>query len=487
MVDIPDIEQWDPAVLQQAFEAVKHSGNSLHRLGEGLDGTKKSLESWDGEAAEAWRSEHGKIRVDISAQHTETQKVRGIIETAIEDVRWCVNELKDARAAPEAMGMKIQPDGTVVDPQGGKTRSTQEALERQMVQTSAQQRLQDLIVKATATDIEVANALRAAAGAIDKVQPVPVGAPSAPTAKQLEQRKNQTEAFQKVFGRAPTTPADWKSAEALDPHSYDPKNKGTPPNIVAGKIQPVPGQGVVQGNLFIPGKDAVAPTVDPKRPLSPLQGIFNSGDNRGFNPNAPSEANRVQLTVDYENGLVVARQNPSVNMTTGAVQPGTPDISIAQNNNGSVLIHYNTADPFSPGGDGVGKMFNYSVNGDIAIQPGASGPKVGGNITTFPSLEVVHTAPGGQVTSLLQSAPSFVTNEYGPMVGLLSPTKSVGDIGIISDFNSYFPTPAGLIPGGPGSIPMTPQLTIVPPTLTPLGGVGSIPNIPVRSPVHMPG
>ncbi|SIJ32891.1 Uncharacterised protein [Mycobacteroides abscessus subsp. bolletii] len=487
MVDIPDIEQWDPAVLQQVLDAAKNSGNSLYKLGEGLDGTKKSLESWDGQTAEAWRAEHGKVRTDINAQHGQTQKAASTISAAIDDVRWCVNELKDARAAPEAMGMKIQPDGTVVDPQERKTKSTQESFDRLRVRTTAQERLKALIVKATATDVEVANALRMAVGDIDKIAPIPAGAPSAPTAKQVEQKKNQTEAFQKVFGRAPTTPADWKSAEALDPHSYDPKNKGTPPNIVAGKIQPVPGQGVVQGNLFIPGKDAVAPTVDPKRPLF-LQGLLNSGDNRGFNPNAPSEANRVQLTVDYENGIVVARQNPSVNMTTGAVQPGIPDVSVAQNTNGAVLVHYNTADPFSPGGDGVGKMLNYSVNGDLAIQPGVTGPKVGGNITTFPSLEVVHTAPDGQVTSLLQSAPSFVTNEYGPMVGLLSPTKSVGDIGIISDFNSYFPTPTGLLPGGvPGVMSMTLPLTIVPPTLTPLGGIGSIPNIPAHAPVQMPG
>jgi hypothetical protein len=156
------------------------------------------------------------------------------------------------------------------------------------------------------------------------------------------------------------------------------------------------------------------------------------------------------------------------------------------------LIKYNAADPFSPGGQDLAKALNYSVNGEIAVQPSVSGPAVGGNITTFPALEVTHTAPGGQVTSLLQSPPTFVTNEFGPMVGLLPPTKAIGDVGLLGDFNSYFPAPHGglTVPFGPnhlpGAAPIAPPLSIVPPTLTALGPVSAIPDIPVRTPVHIP-
>ncbi|WP_396913902.1 hypothetical protein [Mycolicibacterium sp.] len=491
MVSIPDIEQWDVAVLQQVLDAAKNSGQSLHRLGDGLEVTKTNLERWHGETAEAWRSEHGKILADISAQHGQAQKVVATMNTAIDDVRWCINELREARAKAEKMGMTIQPDGTVLDPKTSEDLDLPTALDRQMVQVDTEKRLKALLVKATATDVEVANALHSVVGEFDKVQPVPAGAPGTLTPEEAVQKKNQVAAFQEVFGRVPKSPADWKTAEALDPHSYGPKAKGAPPNIVVGKIKPVPGQGVVQGNLFIPGEDAMAPSVEPSRPLFP-HGQYNAGDNRGFDPNAPSQANRVQITVDYENGLVTVRQNPSINLSTGEVRAGTPDIAVTQKSDGGVLVQYNAADPFSPGGQEVAKALNYSVNGEIAVQPGTSGPSVGGNITTFPSFEVAHTSADGHVTSLLQSAPSFATGEFGPMVGLLPPTKEVGDVGLVSEFNSYFPAPhGGLVTPMergelPGGIPVAPQLTIVPPTLTPLGPVSDIPDIPVRNPVHMP-
>ncbi|MBP2453003.1 hypothetical protein [Mycolicibacterium lutetiense] len=491
MVSIPDIEKWDVAVLQQVLDAAKNSGHSLQRLGDGLDNAKSNLDKWQGETAEAWRSEHGKILADISDQHGQTEKVASAINVAIEDVRWCVNELRDSRAEAERMGMKIQADGTVFDPEASKEYDVQTALTRQMVQADTETRLKALLVKATATDVEVANALRAVVGDSDKIQPVPAGSPSALTPEQIEQKKNQVEAFRGVFGRAPKSPADWKTAEALDPHSYGRMVKGAPPNIVVGKVKPVPGQGVVQGNLFIPGEDAVAPSIEPNRPLFP-HGEFNAGDNRGFDPEVGSEANRVQITVDYENGLVTARQNPSVNLTTGETQAGKPDIAVTQKADGGVLVQYNAADPFSPGGQDLAKALNYSVNGEIAVQPGASGPSVGGNITTFPSFEVAHTSVDGQVTSLLQSAPSFTDSEFGPMVGLLPPTKAVGDIGLVGEFNSYFPSlQSGLTtPLGsahlPGAVPVAPPLTIVPPTLTPLGPISDIPDIPVRTPVHIP-
>ncbi len=36
-------------------------------------------------------------------------------------------------------------------------------------------------------------------------------------------------AFEKVFGHAPLSSADWATAAALDPHSYNAKNGGVPP------------------------------------------------------------------------------------------------------------------------------------------------------------------------------------------------------------------------------------------------------------------
>lgn len=175
MVDIPDIEQWDVPTLEQAKQAALAAGHSLHKLGEGLDGTQKSLEHWGGESAEAYHGEHGKVMVEVQDQHGETVKVADLMDIAIEDVRWCINELKDARAAPEALGMKISRDGSVTDPDAGKSKDEHVNAERAKVRANAEERLKALLVKATATDVETANALRAAVG--DKPLPVPQGAP----------------------------------------------------------------------------------------------------------------------------------------------------------------------------------------------------------------------------------------------------------------------------------------------------------------------
>lgn len=161
--------------MEQAKQAALAAGHSLHKLGEGLDGTKKSLDHWGGQAAEAYHGEHGKVMVEVQDQHGETVKVADLMDIAIEDVRWCINELKDARAAPEALGMKINRDGSVTDPDAGKSKDEHVNAERAKVRANAEERLKALLVKATATDVETANALRAAVG--DKPLPVPQGAP----------------------------------------------------------------------------------------------------------------------------------------------------------------------------------------------------------------------------------------------------------------------------------------------------------------------
>ncbi|PJK18547.1 hypothetical protein [Mycolicibacterium goodii] len=175
MVSIPDIEQWDVGVLQQVKDSVLNAGHSLRRLGDGLDATKKSLDDWHGDAAEAWRTEHGRAMVKVDQQHRETSAVAGIIDTAIEDVRWCIDELAAARAEPESLGMQIRPDGSVVDPHAADVTDENEAAQRERVRATAEERLKALLVKATATDVEIGNALRVAVA--DKPIQVPDGAP----------------------------------------------------------------------------------------------------------------------------------------------------------------------------------------------------------------------------------------------------------------------------------------------------------------------
>ncbi len=105
------------------------------------------------------------------------------------------------------------------------------------------------------------------------------------------------------------------------------KNQGVDANIVVARIKPVPGQGVVRTNLFIPSKDVWAPSVE----LPPFDNGHllpydnNVGDDRGFSPSVGPEESRVAIYTDFEkNGIIVARQNPSVNADTGEVRAGTP-------------------------------------------------------------------------------------------------------------------------------------------------------------------
>lgn len=306
--------------------------------------------------------------------------------------------------------------------------------------------------------------------------------PGTPTKAEPESNRsqNQIDSFTRVFGRQPRSTSDWKTAAALDPHSYDPKNGGVPPNIVLGRIKPVPGQGVVRTNLFIPGRAVWDPQLD----FPPVHN--NLGDNRGFSPTADPEASRVAIYVDYENGLIVARQNPSIDENTGQIRAGTPTVSAVQQSKGSVLIKYSAADPFSPGGEGVAKAISFDVNGTIAIEPTAGGPRVGGTATNFPALEIYSERPGAPTTTLLQSWPLFKDDALGPAVGLWW-HKPIGDQAVELHFNDLYPAPRlpPLLGSGhaPTAMLIAPPLVASPPSTYPLGPVEHLPQIGLHDPV----
>lgn len=343
----------------------------------------------------------------------------------------------------------------------------------------------DLLRRADSTDRHLATAVDNATSDIADGDSA-----EAPIAPDSEQKRNQIDAFRRTFGRDPASTSDWTTAAALDPHSYNPKNQGVDANIVVARIKPVPGQGVVRTNLFIPSKDVWAPAIE----LPPFDNGHmlpydnNVGDNRGFSPYIGPEESRVAVYTDFENGIIVARQNPSVNADTGQVRAGTPDVSAVQQTNGAVLLRYNAADPFSPGGEVPAKAIPFSVNGTLAISPGADGPRVGGNVTSFPALEI-YSDLNGTTTPLLQSWPSFTDDASGPMIGLL-PHKDIGDPTIITSFNSVVPQiePPQIGPvHGPQAVPITPPMSIISPgNFTSFGPVnaGDVPVIRTYTPLR---
>lgn len=299
------------------------------------------------------------------------------------------------------------------------------------------------------------------AGNLPKFSPLSTDEPLSPDGElpsENDRRQNQIDAFRQVYGREPVTPNDWTMAEILDPASYNEKNAGVGPNIVVGRIQPAAGQGVVRTNLFIPQEEVWYPDIS-----GGISG-HNFGDNRGFDPNAGPEDTRVAVYVDYENGVVVTRQNPSVDTATGEARSGSPSVSAAQRPDGSVYLRYDTADPFSPGGDSLGKLSPWSVNGNIVLQPTADGPVVGGSVTSFPAIEIYRDAPSVATTTLAQVMPQNIGQE-GPLVGLPL-HQEIGQSSLLDMFKEVKIIPRGTM--------------VVGPELTELGAAANPPTIPIR-------
>lgn len=263
-------------------------------------------------------------------------------------------------------------------------------------------------------------------------------------------RENQELAFRQVFDRAPTSPADWQTAAMLDTHNYDPKYKGVQSEVTAAKIDPQPGKGVVQVNAFIPG-----------------QRVWNfghdKGDNRGFNPNALPEQARGNLLIDYENGLVVARDNPSVSVESGNVAVHKPDVSVVQGPGGAVNIKWDMADGFVPGGADMGKLTAHSVAGEMVVKPNDNGTyQIGGHMSDFPAYEVY-----GNGQAIYQYMPSMGHNEAGPLVQLMG-DHEFGNPGLLDQFHvdgfKIFP----------------PDLTSIRVDSVQLGPLDNVPTAPTR-------
>ena len=170
------------------------------------------------------------------------------------------------------------------------------------------------------------------------------------------------------------------------------------------------------------------------------------------------------MYVDYANGVIVTRQNPSVDTTTGEARTGTPTVAATQRPDGTVYVSYEAVEPFSPGGETLGKLSPWSVNGNIVIQPTANEPVIGANVTSFPAIEIYRDAPNGVTTTLSQVMPENVGQE-GPLVGLPL-HQELGDASLVDSFNEVKIIPRGTI--------------VVGPELTNFGPADDPPSIPIR-------
>lgn len=238
--------------------------------------------------------------------------------------------------------------------------------------------------------------------------------PPGPVESEDKRRQNEKNAFREVFGRAPVSSADWTTAAALDPHSYDPDVQGRAPEIRVTRIAPVRGQGVVRSSQWIEQRDVIS---------GPFTRDF--GNIRVADPHFDPADSKVTTYIDYENGLVVVRQNPSIELNAsggpGQVRVGIPEAVVQQNSDGAVRIAYDAANPFAPE---IAKNppwplqdNPWTVNGDLVFTPSADGVHVDGTRTNYPSMEVYQDLPDGSTRTVLID-PAVAGNSTGPMVNL---------------------------------------------------------------------
>ncbi|MDL9938948.1 hypothetical protein QSJ18_19560 [Gordonia sp. ABSL1-1] len=223
--------------------------------------------------------------------------------------------------------------------------------------------------------------------------------------------------FLSQFGREPKTPVDFATATALNPETSNRIYKDHQSNVIVIPINPVPGGGVVRVGQFIQERDVSNLTW--KNPAA-----RNAGDNRGPDINFDPQNARVTTYIDYENGVVIMRQNPSVRIDEHGIakdqETGSPKGTVYQAPDGSVAVTYEAADPIGLGGET--SRIGMGVNGTIVATPGVDGaaPTVGGFRTDYPWMEVHHTSVDGAQSTVTVDRPQGLGtgSSVGPALNL---------------------------------------------------------------------
>ncbi|WP_336086203.1 hypothetical protein [Nocardia sp. SSK8] len=269
---------------------------------------------------------------------------------------------------------------------------------------------------------------------------------------------SSADVFHDVFKRWPETDADWSTAVFLNPNSYTEKYGGVGPSIQAVMINPVPGKGVVRATHFIEQFDVYNPWPGRLSWEDFAGGDFSfpedRGDNRTADPNFDPESGKISVIIDYENGIVVMRQNPSVAVRGGDVEVATPQATIWQSPDGEIRMKYSGRDGFLPSmGEKTG-----TVNGDIVVTPGENGVELSGVRTDYPSFEAYHDTPGSPVeTALIDPAASGA--KHGPMVNLWFQHELPGGEAALDRYRQIIVSPWGgpaILADVPGGVKLGP-------------------------------
>ncbi|WP_143696466.1 hypothetical protein [Williamsia muralis] len=393
-VTLDDVDQWDAETLGEVFDRCQRIDNECVRLNDTLNDVGR-LEGWGGESAVAASSSLNSVRIDVGELMVQATHIRRAVDIAQTEVQSVKRRLESARLEAAERSLLIAGDGHVSedisnrpDMTGWTVRQIERYTDEKVLQIRALQAEVDSILQAANdADQDLAAAILGASGQINVAH----------------SNRNQLErdAFHKAFNRDPVSETDWKTAAMLNTATYDPSSRGVPSEVVVARINPVPGQGIVKLGLFIPSRQ-----------------VFNFpkddfGDNRGFDSNFGPEDTRATVYLDYENGVVITRQNPSVQVD-GQVGVDAPEAYTWQLPDGTVMVDYKATNAFAPPG---AELADRVVRGKVILTPGEDGPDLYGNIGDYPSAEAYSERTGEPTRTILRDLADN-TGPRGPLLEL---------------------------------------------------------------------
>jgi hypothetical protein len=149
--------------------------------------------------------------------------------------------------------------------------------------------------------------------------------------------------------------------------------------------------------------------------------------------------------------------------------------------NGSILIDYKAADPFSPGGGDLALSSPFNVNGQLAIKPTEDGPIAGGFVSSFPAIEIYHHGAAG-TSEIAKIMPQNIS-QAGPLLGL--PLSQNIGVSLMGEFPDTVLPPLPRVPDldvGPDNDPpvlQIPEPFVIPYPAVELRPIGDGVNVPV--------
>jgi hypothetical protein len=409
-ISLADIQRWDPEQINEVADAAAARARTSREKADDLRNLS-AFDSWNGDAAETAPEAITESRTKLELSAQEALLVSLGASRAYQEAQAVTKEVSDLLAyAAEAPAVEINTVSNTVTPPDTTGWAPEDVANAAAKVAELESRITAALAHAEATDDDLARVLSTATGDDD----VKVGTDTS-ARNDPKRRQASTKAFEEVFGRPPTSASDWTTAEALNPNSYDPLYQGAKPEIRVAKIEPVPGQGVVRVSQYIEQRDV----------SSWPPGKRDFGSDRLATPTFDPEDTKVTTYIDYENGIVVMRQNPSVelndNGVPGQVKVGVPEAKVWQTSDGAVRVQYDAGNPFAPGiaTDPPWPMENnaITVNGDLVFTPTADGVRVDGTRTNYPSMEVYQDLPNGSTRTVIID-PAAAGSSVGPGANL---------------------------------------------------------------------